>query len=487
MDYGCGQDEPFAVKHSIPPGQERVSVRISVSSEEFPEWTSQRSPFNDAWRYSVYGLPGVEANKGQVNDSHQAKQTITKEYCVDTSKLAEQGAYTFEATLEAGNVGDDDFPTFVSLIVRNHCEDLRVTSAEFSTTNPKGHRILQPVKEGDGKKGNLPGSFISIPLGESLDGWGPRLTIRYEPKDAEITDIFLRADTGDGVAQPRVSIVSQSKTISPGRIDYSSLTIPNGLAGAPFGGKVGFSVELEGMYQGKPVKSRRSDGVVEVNGTNWFTPLFPAQRFFNSDRRYGQGAADAGGDAWASQRTMSYLNGNAYRFNDISPAHVAQRTNGRSILDHGGHSDGSQIDFRYADGLGGFSDAMGGAENGRHIRNVLDLAQKEMGDGSNLARKHVQAAVDWIRSNWQLLKQEAANARILYAGDKWMKLGLLEGKYPDGTPIVLRGEEIGPWIDMPKNISFQPSHLHHWHISLNHGDARLARKDLARRRIDRAR
>src|SRR6218665_1279564 len=75
-------------------------------------------------------------------------------------------------------------------------------------------------------------------------------------------------------------------------------------------------------------------------------------------------------DPWAPNKP--------YRFDDISGKHVTQTANGRSILGHEGHSDGQQIDMRYADGRGGFGDALGGQGNGAQIKKLIDDAAAEV-------------------------------------------------------------------------------------------------------------
>ena len=64
--------------------------------------------------------------------------------------------------------------------------------------------------------------------------------------------------------------------------------------------------------------------------------------------------------SWATDSTIQWLTANAFRFDDISSLHIAQLSSGRSVLDHAGHNDGVQLDIRYADGLGGYSEALGG-------------------------------------------------------------------------------------------------------------------------------
>jgi len=117
-------------------------------------------------------------------------------------------------------------------------------------------------------------------------------------------------------------------------------------------------------------------------------------------RRYG--SRDVGGDSWATQKTITWLQSRAYRFDDISGMHVTQTSTGRSILGHSGHSDGQQIDLRYADGQGGYTDALGGQGDGTAIQQMFNAARQEVvtnaTDKPQLAR--LQA---WIAANSALL------------------------------------------------------------------------------------
>jgi hypothetical protein len=199
-----------------------------------------------------------------------------------------------------------------------------------------------------------------------------------------------------------------------------------------------------------------ADGAISFKSERTFVPLFLIGDQLPDSRRYG--ARDQGGDSWGTYNTLQWLTGRSYRFDDISGLHVPQTASGRSALGHAGHSDGTQMDMRYADGSGGFSETLGGANNGTAIRNLLNEAQAEL--GSTVTPK-LDLAKAWISANRTMMATEASSARKIHAGLAWIKLALCDGKFPDQTNIP----GVGVWTSKPSIVSFVESHLHHWHLS----------------------
>ena len=169
-------------------------------------------------------------------------------------------------------------------------------------------------------------------------------------------------------------------------------------------------------------------GQVSFNGDTAFTPLYAAGNEASlAGRRYG--VRDVGGDSWATFQSISWLGTNTFRFDDISAQHIAQTTTGRSVLGHSGHSVGQQLDLRYADGQGGYSDALGGQGNGVSIKKLIDDAAAEV--AANTAQKPKLASLQlWIASNRAMLETQAsaASTRVIYIGHSFVKLALIDGK-----------------------------------------------------------
>jgi hypothetical protein len=448
-----------SILHAIPQGTTEVAVTTSVVTQEHPVFTQSKSKYNDTWSYVVSGLDDVASASGSVNDSHYSQAILTTTRCINVADKARNNSIPFKASLSATNVGDAQLATSTTLEVRLTCpKALTVIKAEVSSPNRRGHRVVNASKP------NLPGNYVSVPIVTKVDTWGVPLVIDYEPKDVQITRVRLGIVVN---GQPVLSEADLSGSISQrsdGRLQLDDAVIPP-IPVTPFPGKTGIVVELSGIQDGQTLTSDAMHGVVQFDGSAAFTPLFLAADEIGSARRYGQGASnpEPGLDSWASFKAISWLKGSSYRFNDISSLHVAQTSSGRSILDHAGHSDGHQLDLRYADGSGGHADALGGSSKGSHIKALLNAAAVEAaasGSGPSVIK-----AAGWVRGNRALLEKEASVARRLYAGDSWMKLALLEGKFPDG--IAIPG--VGAWTNRPTELSFIAGHLHHWHMSLKGG------------------
>lgn len=144
--------------------------------------------------------------------------------------------------------------------------------------------------------------------------------------------------------------------------------------------------------------------------------------------------------------------------------HVTQTSTGRSILGHSGHSDGQQIDLRYADGQGGYTDALGGQGDGTAIQQMFNAARQEVvtnaTDKPQLAR--LQA---WIAANRALLDAEApaASTRVIYIGPSFIKLALVDGKFSTSPNLPI--PNVPAWIK-PARVQIDAAHLSHWHLSI---------------------
>ena len=147
---------------------------------------------------------------------------------------------------------------------------------------------------------------------------------------------------------------------------------------------------------------------------------------------------------------------------------------GRSVLHHVGHSDGTQLDLRYSDGMGGNDDEMGGALDGAHILKVLKNAEKDVYESGMASSPNLIKAVNWIVENRRMLEREAGSARAIYAGHQWMQDALYYEVFPSGKEIPFSGEgavagKMPRWKNKPSVLKFGRLHFHHWHISLSSG------------------
>ena len=163
----------------------------------------------------------------------------------------------------------------------------------------------------------------------------------------------------------------------------------------------------------------------------------------------------------------NWLLGNTLRFDDISAANVKQARNFRSILGHAGHSDGQQVDVRYMDDQGGYSELLGGANFGQGILDLALAARTEV--TTNAASKPKLASlVSWITRNRNNINAYAAQSdtRMIYIGKDFIELLLTLGvfpKLPDGSTVAVPG--VGSWTTQDPKIKVADGHLNHWHIS----------------------
>lgn len=209
---------------------------------------------------------------------------------------------------------------------------------------------------------------------------------------------------------------------------------------------------------------------VEYGGPSSFTPLYLTSDSgqFPATRRT-DGLRDIGGDSWATVAMTNWLLGNTLRFDDISAANVKQARNFRSILGHAGHSDGQQVDVRYMDDQGGYSELLGGANFGQGILELALAARTEV--TTNAASKPKLASlVSWITRNRTNINAFAAQAdtRMIYIGIDFIEQLLILGvfpKLPDGSTLAVPG--VGSWTTQSPKIKAVPGHSDHWHISKN--------------------
>jgi hypothetical protein len=436
-------------------------VKITVSTAEYPTYTTAQSQYNDTWSYAVTGLPGVSlAATGAVNQSHFTQGTIVRTECVDVSKQTSNGALNLGGNVSATNIGDSALATVTTVELSLACKGLKVTQAKFLSPNQAAHPVLQPIK----LTGNLAGPYVSVSQGTATATHTLPLELHYTPAAAKITEINIGISSGGGnPAFSAENLLSQTNTKTAGSVKFPGLVLP-AFAGAKLDKKAVVTLRLKGRIDNVDASSDPAEGgQVEFKGDTAYIPLYLANNEAAlAGRRYG--TRDAGGDSWATRLAIAWLAGKAYRFDDISGQHVTQTATGRSILGHSGHSDGQQIDLRYADGAGGYTDALGGQNDGAAIQNLINDAKAEV--VANPAQKPKLAALlAWIAANRAMLALEAAQAstRVIYIGPSFIKRALVDGRFSAAPTDNIPGA--GAWTK-PAKVHIEAGHLSHWHISI---------------------
>ncbi|WP_332860380.1 hypothetical protein [Janthinobacterium svalbardensis] len=449
------------IAFTVPKGTKNVGVKITVSTAEYPVYTTAQSQYNDTWSYSVTGLPGVNlAATGAVNQTHYTQGSIVRTECIDVSKQTKDGALSLGGNVSATNIGDSALATVTTVELSLACKGLKVTQAKFLSPNKAGHPVLQPIK----LTGNLPGPYVSVSQGAATATHTLPLELHYTPAAATITEVNIGISSGGGdPAFSTENLLSQTNTKGAGKVTFPSLVLP-AFAGAKLDKKAVVTLRLKGKVDNTDASSDPAEGgQVEFKGSTAYIPLYLANNEAAlAARRYG--TRDAGGDSWATRLAIAWLAGKPYRFDDISGQHVTQTAAGRSILGHSGHSDGQQIDLRYADGAGGYTDTLGGQGNGAGIHKLIIDAKAEV--AANPTQKPKLAALlAWIAANRAMLAQEAAPAstRVIYIGPSFVKLALVDGRFSAAPADKIPGA--GAW-NKPIKVHIETGHLSHWHISI---------------------
>lgn len=453
------------IAHTVPKGTANLGIRVSIATAEYPTYTQSKSQYNDSWSYSIAGIPGAVSAGGQVNDSHYTTGVINRDICANVASLTAANAFVLNARIAATNIGDSALATQVTMRVSSACPTgLKVTQATMTSPNGKNYSVVS----GSGND-----NYVSLPITTDFADWGIPAEVRYEPTTATIARVRVGVMVNGQATMSDFNLLDQATTNTPGRLVFNNLRLPR-LPIALFAGKTNVLVELTGTLNGAAVGSKPEDAPFLFGGKRAFTPLFLAADQFNISRRYG--TRDAGGDSWAASKTVFWLQGRAYRFDDISALHSARfsvatacpsapentRAAGDSVLCHKGHSDGRQVDLRYADGSGGYADALGGLSRGASIKKMLEDAFAETALAATAPKPNLTTAKNWIMANRAMAELEAAQARKIHFGPDWMKLALMDGRFPNGTAIP----GIAAWTTKPSVVGFVVHHLNHWHMSL---------------------
>lgn len=456
---------------TIPEGTQSVRLLGVVFSYIWSNPISlDQNSRDEQWSYRIAGLPKPITNNGSSDAGHVRGGTYFREGCIDVSKLTRNGPYDFSIHLMTSGTGNRDAVS-LQVSARENCEPkLKVLEADFSVVNARGHRVMTPKRHTPEGLPNYPGAYISLSGKGEPKSWGIPLKVRYEPRNADIKEVKLVMTHGDG--EKEADVKGQATFDGKGEIRFKDLVLPESFALSPFSDPVSFAIVIRGEVDGVDYTSDPFPVKIAKTEESSFTPLFHAGGLFGADRRYGQGVIEEGGDAWSADNALKWLQRNRYRFNDISAQHVAQyKSSGRSVLAHTGHSDGMQLDLRYADGAGGFSERMGGASNGDYIKKLFNDAEVDAYQKNLRSSTNISLAARWVIDNRALLESEAIGARVIYAGEDWMRSALFDGEFASGKRIPYDGDGsvdgfLPAWNSKPKNVHFKPQHLHHWHISL---------------------
>ena len=248
------QDIPCEVAFVLPKGTQRAGVRVSVTTAEFPEYTTVKSTFNDTWSYKLTGLLKEISNSGRVNVTHAHQGTVRKTYCIDVSGLTRSADSKVSGLLNARNVGDGMLPTAVILRIAPQCDDmLRVTVANMKSPNVKGFHTNRPLNSQ--KKG---GPYLSVPLMSAVTDWGMPVDMKFEPADTQLKKARIGLLRGDILHMSDVDVLDKGYLVGKGHFRFKDLIIP--VFGIErFNGTAQLVMELTGEREGKKLTSIPED------------------------------------------------------------------------------------------------------------------------------------------------------------------------------------------------------------------------------------
>jgi hypothetical protein len=460
------------VTYTVPKGSTQVAIHVDVDTAEYPVYTTAQSQFNDIWLFDVQLPPPLAdfQQSGKVNQTHVASGTISFDQCVDFTSAAAAADVPVSGQLGAQNVADANLPTTVTLSISLSCTGgLNITKFQATNRSTDGGYIIYPKHPASDASpdGNLAGQYLSVPLQARLPGgWGLVTTLNYAPSTTTLTQIELFQRTPGGDVSLGKDYLTQADVSTPGVAKFTGLTLnPTGLA--PVTGRMQLVAVATGTIAGGLVSSQPTP--LTVDGFASFTPLYLTSELsaYNAANRFGQ--RDPGGDSWGTTAMTTWIFAEGLRYNDISAALVKQgpAPSYRSVLGHSGHSDAQQVDVRYYDGSGGFSDTLGGLNAAAGVKTLASAALAEVTSKATTT-PNLTSLVTWITANRTGLAGYAARGEVrrIYIGNAHVAQLLVEGVFP-GTSPATAIPGITAWSNKAAKILVQPDHLDHWHISTN--------------------
>ena len=171
-----GSAETCNVNYIAPEGVTGVEVEVEVLTDEHPLFTMEQSEFDNRWKYAFAAKnndttagPSFFQEGGRVNQTHATGGIITvATACVQIAEPLDGEPLkplTLTGTISATNIGDDTFPTKVSVKVSEGCGKLLIEEVKISSPNQNSYDIISPKNI----TGNIKGRYLSMPI-TSPDG-----------------------------------------------------------------------------------------------------------------------------------------------------------------------------------------------------------------------------------------------------------------------------------------------------------------------------
>lgn len=423
---------------SVPKNITEVQVIATVDSEEFPQWTTVQSQYNDAWQYYFVVDGQVFTRQGNVNSTHASTGSVTYTSTVSVNQDPNSPPAAVALFTSATNIGDSVVPTTVTLEVA--IPDQLVIN-KFRHTEGLGlgasGRWHIGLDSSSTKKWEAEVNFS--PADSMLTT--AECVFRYSGGDVPINDITINGN-GPGKAELVMG--------------FSGASVPS--LGNTHGN---VDCEFEAIDNQQQVIQTAQPTVMDF--TNGKSTIIPLSRY-GSGNRYG--GRDIGSDDWMRFRTRAYMSGagSALIYNDASREHggcfvkdtyyssynVPGVSCSPAIRDHASHKDGTSVDALYPTATHVNPKA--------NLRSVLAMASSDVNAANEVAT--------WVNEARVNLSGIAADSDVLFvyvAKVPWLKDLLVSGV--DETGILVPG--LTAWVNKPAAIRHHKGHDNHIHIEFN--------------------
>lgn len=300
---------------TVPKGTEKVTLKYTVTSAEYPEWVRQQSPYNDKWMIAVfageqrlfatklhlvnaqlYGYPTWQAD-GSTGEIQQE---------IDVKALAANHDVELSLTGSSENVKDSLLPTTVTAVLGATLK-LAINEVERDNAsvkpadpNPIASRRVRPTV-GDSTYYSIPTigqknffeRWFTLKVMKPSETTVERVSLTLKDAAGNVLQILLN-DEGEG---DNVKITNEGQTIP---VRASMQSVQSGVVSTPPPTHyLRYEFVVKGMKDGNPVSS-------DSKSSSEMRALWRMPQMFG---RYS--ARETGLDDWASRGAYVWLTNHA--------------------------------------------------------------------------------------------------------------------------------------------------------------------------------
>lgn len=283
----------------IPNDVTSITIRTTVSTPEYPTYTTVNSQYNDSWHYTYSVGDTIQTKQGNVNSTHASIGTITSSETIDVSTMTGTSIHLYTRST---NIGDSALSTTVTVEVFTDIKQFAINSFIHH--------------EGLGAAGPL----WYIGVGENTHRtW--RAKVQFTPVDTVLSKAQCRYTVGTvdyDIASAILTSLSEGEAwLDMGFQNLSSFPT------SPAHGNI--SCDFEGINADGAVMTSESATIMSLPGGK--SSIIPLTRLNIPGRRYS--GHDIGGDDWMTAAMRSYMMSNDFIYNDASREHGGCYVNDR--------------------------------------------------------------------------------------------------------------------------------------------------------------